>query len=543
MRIRIFFLRGQRVALGKGHSKIKEMDGSRNNSSQQGERDRKKWGSHSNGRWRGLNNNMQQGQSSESSVNNYRETSLARKVENLRIVFSNVDIFSQDKISELKTRIKTMKKCPHSVALQEVKPKHFRFERELVEYEIDGYEVLEKNLKSDEEGRGLILYVKKGLPYSIVTLKENYCEYLCVEVKGKSEQVVITSVYRSPSCDDENNKKLLSLMQEISDLRVKYKIVCGDFNLPGINWQSYTVNPGERSFCSDFIEKIRDCYFVQHIQDITRFRGASTGSVLDLIFSNDDFLIEDIEINSPIGKSDHACVGFTCDLKPQQKKYKKTIYLYEKADWKKMKKKLSINWSDFLVSENVDSMWDKFKSKFMEIIYECIPRREFVDKQGIGDENKRHNRDLPFNRQLMTKIKRKQRLWERLKKVKNGQIECFVGEFLKVQKEYRRTNNQVRGATRKVIKNHEMKIAKNVKENPKIFWKYVQSKTKSAASIPELYADQERKVKTKNDKEKAEVLSEVYSKVFTREPVENVPVVEGEMYQYLYLLHSVRMLL
>lgn len=444
----------------------------------------------------------------------------------MRIIFSNVDIFSTDKISELKTRIKMMENCPHIVALQEVKPKHFRFEREIVEYNIEGYEVLEKNLKSDEEGRGLIIYIKEGLSYGIVTLKEKYCEYLCVEVKGKSERVVVASIYRSPSSDDENNKKLLGLLQEISDLSVEHKVVCGDFNLPGINWQNYTLKSGADLLCFDFIEKIRDCYFVQHVQEITRFRGESTGTMLDLIFSNDVFLIEDIEVNSPLGKSDHACVSFNCDLKPQQKKRKKTVFMYEKADWKKMRDKLSINWKELLIPENVESVWEKFKSKLAEAIKECIPRKEFVEKQGTDAANRRRKRDLPINRRLWSKIKRKQRLWERLKKIKNGQLECFAGEYLKVQEEYRRTNNQVRRDTRKEIKNLEMKIAKNVKENPKIFWKYVQSKTKNAASIPELYADKDKKVKTNGDKEKAEVLSEVYSNVFTREPVENVPVVE-----------------
>lgn len=38
-----------------------------------------------------------------------------------------------------------------------------------------------------------------------------------------------------------------------------------------------------------------------------------------------------------------------------------------------------------------------------------------------------------------------------LKKIKEGQPLRFVGEFQKIQEEYQRVNNQVRGATRMEI--------------------------------------------------------------------------------------------
>lgn len=44
------------------------------------------------------------------------------------------------------------------IAIQEVKPKHFRLEREKVEYKIDGHETNDENLLQEELGRGLLLY-------------------------------------------------------------------------------------------------------------------------------------------------------------------------------------------------------------------------------------------------------------------------------------------------------------------------------------------------------------------------------------------------
>jgi hypothetical protein len=62
-----------------------------------------------------------------------------------------------------------------------------------------------------------------------------------------------------------------------------------------------------------------------------------------------------------------------------------------------------------------------------------------------------------------------------------------------------------------------MNIAENVKHNPKIFWSNVQSKTKTRISIPDLYIDSDKKTLTSSDSEKANVLADFFSSVFTEE--------------------------
>ena len=49
-------------------------------------------------------------------------------------------------------------------------------------------------------------------------------------------------------------------------------------------------------------------------------------------------------------------------------------------------------------------------------------------------------------------------------------------------------------------------MAKNVKDNPKSFWRYVGSKTQRKPKIPDLHLSEESDEFTKDDKEKAEVL-------------------------------------
>ena len=71
----------------------------------------------------------------------------------------------------------------------------------------------------------------------------------------------------------------------------------------------------------------------------------------------------------------------------------------------------------------------------------------------------------------------------------------------------------------------ERDIAKESKTNPKKFWQYVNKKTKIKQGIPDLvYEDEDGEEKSAtNDKEKAEVLADFFSSVFTEEDTSNIP--------------------
>ncbi|KAK4295308.1 hypothetical protein Pmani_032120 [Petrolisthes manimaculis] len=124
--------------------------------------------------------------------------------------------------------------------------------------------------------------------------------------------------------------------------------------------------------------------------------------------------------------------------------------------------------------------------------------------------------NLPKNRRLWSKVKKKQRLWERLKKAKsNG---TSVKTCREIEVDYRRLNNQVRNETRNAVKVKEKEVARHVKDNPKIFWKYVASKTRLKPNISELYKNNEKTIMTEGNKDKACVLSDQFSRVFIEEP-------------------------
>lgn len=82
----------------------------------------------------------------------------------------------------------------------------------------------------------------------------------------------------------------------------------------------------------------------------------------------------------------------------------------------------------------------------------------------------------------------------------------------KVYLEYRRVSNQFRTLTRKIGKDFENFISKNVKQNPKSFWKYVNGKRTAKFKIPDL-RDNCKPENAKTNKEKPDVLSHFFNRL------------------------------
>lgn len=83
-------------------------------------------------------------------------------------------------------------------------------------------------------------------------------------------------------------------------------LLLGDFNYPNIKWSEGqgTVN-SESSEGSKFLKATQDSYLYQHVTCPTRHRINQVSNTVDLVFTNEGGMIEDIQTRPPIGKSDH----------------------------------------------------------------------------------------------------------------------------------------------------------------------------------------------------------------------------------------------
>ena len=130
--------------------------------------------------------------------------------------------------------------------------------------------------------------------------------------------------------------------------------------LKGINWEDMSCPDQElTSLNHQFIECIRDCFFFQHVAEPTRQRGTDNPSTLDLIFTNEENMIENLVYEAPLGKSHHAVLHFTfiCQLPSAPPSIK---VQYEKGNYTKLNEVLSrVDWiSEFSQYPNdVEKQW------------------------------------------------------------------------------------------------------------------------------------------------------------------------------------------
>lgn len=94
-------------------------------------------------------------------------------------------------------------------------------------------------------------------------------------------------------------------------------------------------------------------------------------------------------------------------------------------------------------------------------------------------------------------------------------------------KDYTLARNTATSEVRKAKATFEQKIAREVEENPKSFWSYVKSQTKTKSGIADLKKSDVIAVST--DLEKAEVLNQFFASVFTNEDFSSTPICERKI--------------
>ena len=271
--------------------------------------------------------------------------------------YTNPDMLA-NKMGELESYIKEYK--PLIIGIAEVKPKHSRYVPNESTYSIDGYSTFHKNI-NNRIGRGVILYVHKSLLAEEVIVQSDFEEFVCVEIKlQKNDKLLACVIYRSDSGTELNNSNLNKLMTQIADMKYSHKLIMGDFNYRSIDWNSWTTTSSDSSSDSKFIESARDGFYYQHILEPTRGRIGQKPSCIDLVFTNENKMINTVQYLSPLGKSDHCVIQFDFSCYTNQESNTKVRYIYDKGDYPTIKEYLSRDWEHEFseVKHDPEQQWD-----------------------------------------------------------------------------------------------------------------------------------------------------------------------------------------
>jgi len=84
----------------------------------------------------------------------------------------------------------------------------------------------------------------------------------------------------------------------------------GDFNYryPATNYADYQVSTGPDTDAYKFFEKTQDLILIQNVHEATRIWDGNKPSTLDHVFTDEENLLDGIQYEVSLGKSDHVCL-------------------------------------------------------------------------------------------------------------------------------------------------------------------------------------------------------------------------------------------
>ena len=358
------------------------------------------------------------------------------------------------------------------------------------------------------QGRGILIYVHETFKDTIeIPSVTDFSEHKLLSVKvGNNADLLVAAIYRSDSGTKENNENLLNLIREINMMKHSHKLIIGDFNYKQIDWETCYTPKNEHSNEQMFINCIQDVYWNQHITKPTRYREGEEPSTLDLVFTNEEAMIQQVSHQSPLGKSDHSVLLINFQIKHTANFTPRTIHCYDKGDYESMRNDLNINWDAELDSCTVNEQWSKIKEKIRVSVTNHVPSYQTTEK-GLWKKGK-----IPLTKATRKEIRKKHRCWQRAYETK---------QQTKVSK-WKQQRNKVNKLLKAAEVKFEVDLANEAKLNPKKIWKYVKSQSKVKTSISPLKNNRTDKL-TNNEKEQAEVLAAQFASVMVDEPEGDIP--------------------
>ena len=398
---------------------------------------------------------------------------------------------------------------PDIIAITELYPKNYIFSPDSVYYNIDGYDLY---MSDSSSGRGVGIYTKTCLNATILNFDTTYKDHIWCQVKLlNNNMLVIGCIYRSPNCSRQEFTIMTDLIKEVTNTKPSHLLIMGDFNMKEINWEQGDTSVSEDHIATLFLENIRDCYLFQHVHEPTRYRHDNTPSILDLVLTNEEDMVDKMDYQAGLGSSDHIALvfNFTCFTHNMNSPFEKRNFF--KGDYISINQALhDTEWDSVFRGIDLCDSWDILAEKINEYIGSYVP----VSRSS----NEAYKNKTPKSRLCIDAINNKHRKWLKYKY-------CRTNERFE---EYKVARNRAANAVKNSKYNHEKDLALRIKDNNKLFWSYVRSKTKTKKSVCKL--NKGNGELTNNEQDTANVLNDYFASVFEVENDNVIPSFEERAY-------------
>ena len=244
-----------------------------------------------------------------------------------------------------------------------------------------------------------------------------------MRIKGEKNEsdVTVGVYYRPPSQPEEWDDAFCE--QTPTQSKGRDVVLMGDFNYPDICWQS---NSAKNARSNKFLTALADNFMVQKVEEATRGK-----TILDLVITNKEDLVNGVEVVGTLGKSDHALLEFVIQLEGEAKHSQTRILDFKKANFCKLRELLAvIPWTETLKKKGVQDGWEFLKTEILKAQFKTVPTRR---KNGRGLKKPQW-----FTKELSTQLTIKK---NKYKEWKNGKC---------TKEEYKQTANICRGMVKKL---------------------------------------------------------------------------------------------
>ena len=215
------------------------------------------------------------------------------------------------------------------------------------------------------------------------------------------DKLLIGCIYRSPNSNVTNDAKINDTLKKANNLGFSHVLIFGDLNNPSLNWRENTSPPDGNHPSTIFMEAVRESFLTQHVTEPTHYRGNNTPNTLDLIFTNEEGMIEKLKHLAQIRKSHHSRLNFNFCCYTKSIKSRVNKYRYDKGNYKEMREMMiSRNSNEDFTDKSTEQCWTILDESIRNASNKHIPKCTMGSKA-------RKARPLWINNKTITAVKRK----------------------------------------------------------------------------------------------------------------------------------------
>ena len=286
-------------------------------------------------------------------------------------------------------------KQSHSIIIA-LTESHLRGEIRDAEVSIDGFSLIRADRSDGYRGGGVVMYIKESLVGELRTLalgSNDRCEWIAVLLE--QHNIVVVCIYRPPSCPTQKFESVLQLISnELANIGPPNPtiLMCGDYNLPMINWVEQGTISGGTLDLQDQARKLKDFAHENFLEQLVQ-TGTRQQNILDLVFTNNADLVNEIAIHDTV-ISDHRLMTIATNISlvpdpsaaeiQSGNRLLSLNFRHKSIDWDLISAKHDeVPWDALFESRNTEEMYSVLLEKIEHITSIYVPKRKQPRKSRI----------------------------------------------------------------------------------------------------------------------------------------------------------------